>query len=519
MSGRSDFQLKYFRTQAISSETNSISCRFFPRRLIRFAGVALACSMTTALWTSIAFGQSAPNPERRPVLPDLGLSAEKAQRLIPDAGFQLKAANSLLISEIAVLERLSFHDVMEKLAEDARSKGDQTATAEKLFDDWWDSQGTSNAANSCSSTVNGFPFDCPRPEAGQKSTDAFGEGAGKYILTAAVNRLDLRDGNWADCGEHRLIFALMAGADGTPLPLNRNLIIFEASVPNPFPEQGAAGCQGIAQFWYDQSDPGLSIDERALALRDVFLNGWLPGNPNPIISLDNYGFHVASSPTPSLVRPAGQIRSNQFMGGPDSGWLLREFKPQSVNVSIAIRQQILAANPEPSLFAVKVEENDTDKATKAAKLGAALISQLEQLTIDDINKFNSTTPLTLNTADGHSQNSKGNYAVQFDSAGADGIVENLLSATPLTVRKNLSPKQIVNRVRAMSCGGCHDFSNDDPDLGLSNGDKWPKSAGIGFVHVDETNSVNGSFSISEALSLVFLKARMAEFKKTFLGES
>src|ERR1700730_16582223 len=51
----------------------------------------------------------------------------------------------------------------------------------------------------------------------------------------------------SDCGEYRIVFARNSGKlDG----LNRNLIIFEARVPNPEPAAGPRGCREIVEFWH-----------------------------------------------------------------------------------------------------------------------------------------------------------------------------------------------------------------------------------------------------------------------------
>lgn len=479
--------------------------------------IAVAAGLIT-VWAgsaSTAAAQTAPNPERRGIGTEPFLPGEAATPLLLVPDFEIDPRRSLFVTEKAALKALTFKDVMQKLADDAVELGDLTATPDLLFEDWWAQAG----APFCHSTVNGFSYDCPRPESNQTAAQAFGDGAGAYILTAAVNRLDLAATDWSNCGEQRLVFARMAGEDATPVTLNRNLLIFEASIPNPAAWRGKEGCAGIASFWAELSDPTLSAVERGGRLRSHFLGGW--GDPAvEIVSLANYGFHTGYGEAPELERPLGQIRSNQFMGGPGPGWLLREFRPRIIagESKVTIAPQILAANPEPSLFAA--QEGDAN-AAQARQLGQEIIDKLANLAVPDINQFSIATSLEINTADGHSQKSKGSFLSMFQQDGGNGIVRSMLATVAgKPAARNLSAEQLVNRVEAMSCGGCHQSSNGK-DVGLGPDKPWPVSAG--FVHVDEMTDDDGvsepSFKLSPALTDVFLPFRLKLFKKEFFGGS
>ena len=62
---------------------------------------------------------------------------------------------------------------------------------------------------------------------------------------AVFNRFDLAPADFAHCGEYRIVY----GKENPAFAPNRFLLIFEASVPNPDPDEGEAGCRPITEFW------------------------------------------------------------------------------------------------------------------------------------------------------------------------------------------------------------------------------------------------------------------------------
>lgn len=474
------------------------------------AGLIAVCAGSA----SPVAAQTAPNPERRGIGTEPFLPGEAGTALLPVPDFEIDPRRSLFVTEKAALKALTFKDVMQKLADDAVDLGDQSATPERLFEDWW----AQAASPSCQTSVNGFPYDCPRPESEQTAAQAFGDGAGAYILTGAVNRTDLAAADWSNCGEQRLVFARRNGPASETFTPGRNLLIFEASIPNPAPDRGKRGCAGIASFWAELSDPALSAAERGERLRSHFLGGW--GDPAvEIVSLANYGFHTSYGEAPELDRPLGQIRTNQFMGRNSRLWLLREFRPRRIagETKVTIAPQILAANPEPSLFAA--QEGDAN-AEQARQLGQEIIDQLADLSVPDINRFTIATSLGINTADGHSQKPEGSFLAMFKRDGGNGIVRNMLAGVTGEAEGQLTAEQLVNRVEAMSCSGCHQSSNEK-DVGLGADKPWPPSAL--FVHVDEMTEDDEvsepSFKLSPALTDEFLPFRLEVFRKEFFGGS
>ncbi len=177
---------------------------------------------------------------------------------------------------------------MEQLA------ADMHVDATVLFSRWWDTANKTperDATNKYRTTnffcnsesqpgldgrsiLNGFPYFCPRGEGGQAFTTApFDEPESRdgYTAIAFINRFDLADNDSGrHCGEYRIVFAKNSGFT---ISNDRNLIIFEALVPNPKQPKppktptpsdifiNLDGCRPIVEFWRHLSDPEICIPE------------------------------------------------------------------------------------------------------------------------------------------------------------------------------------------------------------------------------------------------------------------
>ena len=65
---------------------------------------------------------------------------------------------------------------------------------------------------------------------------------------------------------------MYAKRSGIQQLLQRNLLIFEAKLPNPLPHQGLEGCRRIVDFWADLSKED-AIDKRARDLERFYFRG------------------------------------------------------------------------------------------------------------------------------------------------------------------------------------------------------------------------------------------------------
>lgn len=445
----------------------------------------------------------------KPRLPMTYMEPQPQCRARPPVDVDVR--RSLFVTERQVVERtVSLEDVLDTLAWDS---GIPDLEAIDLWDQWWDTQNASPGLGqglNCDDmldangnpSINGFPVQCERNEGGEIGVDPFDPGLPSfYSPIAVVNRFDLAAPDGAHCGEYRIIFARDSGVAD---PFNRNLVIFEAQLPNPSPGCGIDGCQMIAEFWKQLS----SIDDpvrRARMLRRFYLDGFPGRNIPAVIRVDRF------------APGSGQIRTNQFMSGPnDQKWQLREFKlalfcsesdgPCALQfVPVSVKN-----NPFGELF----DENFSDPRT--IPFQRAFVNQVENLAANDLNGFFNMIAEPFNAGESSSQGVDNNYEFHFDSGSRFGRV---LRQRLRQLDSPLQPDHLIRRSQAMSCAGCHQLNNAPPASDLGGGLHWPAS--LGFVHVSEaqTELVDGAehFAISPALSTVFLPHREEIFEDYVSG--
>ena len=416
---------------------------------------------------------------------------------------------SLFITEVEVVEQaFSLEEVLDQLARDSGVPG---LTAQDLWVQWWDTQnenlpsiGGGGSEIHCDDqtdslgnpAINGYPIQCPRNEGSETSADPFNPRSQSfYKPIALINRFDLAPTDGANCGEYRVIFGRQSGVSNGG---NRNLVIFEAVLPNPQPGCGIDGCKQVARFWERLSHVDAPA-MRAQMLREFYLKGDRANQIQPVIRVDHFG-------------PGnGQIRTNQFMSGPNSQiWQLREFKLalqcaggygdcdlQFVPVSVK-------TNPFGELFSEASTQPNTFPFMRH------MLTQVENLSEPDLNGFFNVIPNVFNAGQSNSQPPENDYPAHFANSPR---FERALGRRLRRLGIRLDPIDLVERSMTQSCGGCHQLSNG-ADLG-GDLDPWPSS--LGFVHVDEGPpvAVNGipHFEISPALEDVFIPHREEVFER------
>lgn len=470
------------------------------------------------------------HPERGEVSLDDLRRFSSTRKTTPHATLRLDPHLSIFVTDVETVSQIKLSEVMDKLVKES---GDKTLTKWTLFRQWWDSAGQGPGwglgphcdddlapqppagipNDDALSTLNNFPYRCPRLEATESTSDPFTDetdaNPGAYSAIAYSNRFDLISKPtqitnpitgktviaWPDCGEFRVVFARNSGKKD---PLNRNLIIFEARVPNPHPtavetqgassaNAGPAGCKVILNFWHSLSNPSMSAHKRGELLKAFYLEGLPIGRHQkkevgPVVSIANYTFN------------AGQIRSNQFMlntvppgqKAPQPGnWTLREFKTDPVNGTLAIVPDSVKSNPGDLLFKAAAA---ADARTSA--LNQSIRGQMTNLLggagagkgLADVNSigFNTGGEGVNSFESDERDSSLGDISVAFsDGAGPNpSVAANIQQGLTLN-DSSLTPLNLVSRIKTQTCAGCHHWS--DPGTGVVGGSNVNTDLGGGAI--------------------------------------
>ena len=432
------------------------------------------------------------SPERGGIGLELQLNVEDAGRSGSFIGNRLRddlkqfdERLSIIVTDKRTTSAITFSEVMHNLACDMR------VDRLTLFRRWWETAKKTPDNVFCNSAtqINGFPYRCPRDENRQAAIDPFDstDACDGYTAIAFSNRFDLADKDRGQhCGEYRIVFAKNTGLgpeQNCQAGLGeRNLIIFEALLPNPQPPRSPvkptvnnmfvnlAGCRPIVEFWRSLSDANMSTTARGAALHDFYLKGLPRDGIGPVVDAKNYAGGPAS----------GQIRTNQLM---QPHWTLREFKTYGGSIV----PSSVKSNPGNALFLedprkieladylIRKDALDFLRGLKSPKGAAGEMSVftfafgLTAPGLDHLNSFESDAELP----------SDGDVSQAFDDCHNDpkcrdsDPIERKLKEELAKEKSPLSSDNIVHRIRAQTCAGCHHYSDGDRELKVACPDGWP----------------------------------------------
>lgn len=356
----------------------------------------------------------------------------------------------------AVEPKFSFNRVFSKIR--TTSGASSPANNPTLFRRWMDTynddaNGVFTDVPHCdASTIDpkNFGLECPRTEGNfaASNVNPFTGANATVEPIAIVNRFDLAPKNGASCGEYRIIFSTTSNNVGVGVMLT----IFEASLPNPDPASGLAGCAPVADHWHGLSNPALTPTQIASRLEQLYFTG-LPGF-SPVVTAQNYG----------LGGGKGQIRTNQL----SSQWTLREFKTDVTAGLLSFKPVTSKTNPAEDLFksthaqSASFQTNFLNNVKLSSALGAS-----------------SVATITMSIANAHNSWESNSGGTQYPSA-ADTAFKNATAAKIASVGSPLTTTQVLRRAQTQSCMGCH---QDSAGVALGGGLTWPAS--LGFVHVGD----------------------------------
>ncbi len=426
--------------------------------------------------------------------PDQFSAAPPAPALVCGDKPDIDPRRSLAITDQALLTGFDFGRVMQQIVD---TSGEPGLTREVLYGRWWDymneSPGVFPEARHCDddpikgdASLGAFPIQCPRPEGILAATDPFDDpenNPDSYVPIGVFNRFDNAPLDGAHCGEYRIVFAKRSGMSNS---IDRNLIIFEAALPNPFPACGIEGCRPVADMWAKLSTLE-SASEIRKQLEDFYFGDGV--GSGPVVHADNYGPR------------GGQIRTNSFMPDPNL-WQLREFKfNHDCGFGPCIRPGLLKDNPFPQLF------TDPSPGPGGEAFKKWFITQIPHLEVADVNRYFLTDVGTYNAGQSSSEGSFDVYRLQ----SGEGTPFRDAIAAAIT-NPDITVDEILNRTLTLSCAGCHEHANFPENASIGGGLTWAPS--LGFVQVSEEFTEDGEFGPRFPLSAQITELNLPHREKT-----
>lgn len=417
--------------------------------------------------------QTAPPSGHGPPGPQQIADADEAPALVCGDTPTIDPDRSLAITDHELLTGFTFTRVMQQIVD---TSGEPGLTKEVLYGRWWDflneSPGVFPEARHCDDTIiNGkeslgaFPITCPRPEGVLAATDPFDDpefNPDSYIPVGVFNRFDLAPVDGSNCGEHRIVFAKRSGTfDGG----DRNFIIFEATLPNPFPACGVEGCRPVADLWHKLGTIDSPAEIRKTLENFYFGDGVGSG---PVVHADNYGPR------------GGQIRTNSFMPSPNI-WQLHQFVfSHDCGFGPCIKPTLLKDNPFPQLF------TDPSPGPGGEAFKKWFIKQVPNLEVADVNRY---FIMDVGTYNAGQSTSEGDFDVYRLQSGQFTPFRDAIQAA--ITKPGVTVDHILNRTLTLSCAGCHEHANFGENNDIGGGLVWEPS--MGFVMVSEEFTDDGEF--------------------------
>lgn len=339
-------------------------------------------------------------------------------------------------------------------------------------------------------------------------------GPMRMVPVALFNRIDLAPADHAHCGEYRIVYAKSGprGSNGKVEFNKRMTLIFEAALPNPDPSGDRAQCEAVWRLWKSFASNSNDAQIGQKLARFYFEGGKLDTQMEfqPVVHFSHYG-----------VIGAGQVRANAFVTDDTSlNWHLRQwevhFDQKDPNKAPNFEAKAVNETPFRGYFSADPKHASPPPGTDPGRFNA-LTGQFQSTFVSDNVSFQQLLavdalaaipgPPTITVGDlinhvGVNIDDKF-YAVEADAGTPGGkspddpiaaISTNMAFKSAIAQRiKDLkvgaacgtTSDHVLNRMGAMTCGGCHQFSNTKE---IAPNVKWPSS--LTFVHVNEDGELS-----------------------------
>ena len=414
---------------------------------------------------------------------------------------------------------------------------EQNAIIQSMIDTFANPSGNIVWINSESNALNGNQdadiIPAHRPNESAMQADSF---IAQMKPLATFNRLDLTSTDGSICGEQRITYALGSAANnqvGPPIS-GQFTIIFEARYPNPLQHPMNAGhplaqnlsgtaddCLAVAEFW--ESIAMMNDDnDRAIAMAEFFFTGHTvvsSGDSNgvflpPVVHFVNY------------QTPLGQIRTNQFVDNP---WELREFRTDLSTGVVTLVPDTIKGNPVTALYDANSAFSLANPTLRqnfmseiSAQMDNLLTPEIDGLTVSEqiLSSFEPTFPDGYSSFASISQGGTDDPAAQA-SADLRALISTEIAArlgNSIPANSTVDEDHVLNRLGAMTCGGCHQYSSNSGGVAISDTLDWPLiGATQAFVQVRDVG--NAESALSAALTGTFLPLRREFLLNTWLCET
>jgi hypothetical protein len=332
----------------------------------------------------------------------------------------------------------------------------------------------------------------------------------EMLPVALFNRLDLAPADFSNCGEFRIVYAKRSVApDGTvPQATDRLTLIFEAALTNPDPSGGAAACQSVYRLWksFSAANPDGTVQTSDAQIGAMVDNLYYVGGPidgsapfEPVLYFRHFGL------------PSGQVRANAFVRQADLPWHLRQwrviFDANTPTIPPVFEPRPVSENPVPGLFGGD-DPDGVEPAGSYAKIKGFFYNEFSHTNVAQLTAVDrdAAIPVAPNATAADLIDNLGVdvrdqfYAVESAAGPPTGTAPDdpapraMGSQLAVEVEKRLgklreacgvTAEHIFNRMGAMTCGGCHQFSNGKT---IAPGIRWPKS--LKFVHINERGEMS-----------------------------